>query len=204
VTFDEGGRVVAFGEFPRLETERLVLRRMTLDDAEFYLRHFSAPDIVELTAFEAPKDLEAARTELRAYCIENFDRNTGIRWGISRKPDPALIGTCGFHQWVREGGHRARIGFDLVAAHRRKGIMTEALTAMLAYGFEGMRLHRAEALVDPGNIGSIRTLEGLGFRREGVLREDAIFRGRFTDDAVYSLLEQEWRAGRPARDPKPS
>lgn len=201
MTLDNSGRMVAFGEFPRLETERLVLRRMTLDDTGFYLRHFSAPDIVELTAFEGPKDLEAARAELLAYCIENFDRNTGIHWGISRKPDPALIGTCGFHQWVREGGFHARIGYDLATAHRRKGIMTEALTAMLAYGFGTMRLHRVEALVDPRNVGSIRTLDKLGFRREGVLREDALFRGRFTDDAVYSLLEQEWRAVRPAQGP---
>ena len=201
MTLDESGRMVAFGEFPRLETERLVLRRMTLDDAEFYLRHFSDPDIVELSAFEAPRDIEAARAELLAYCIENFERSTGIRWGISRKPDPALIGTCGFHQWVKEGGYRARIGYDLAAAHRRKGIMTEALAAMLAYGFGTMRLHRIEALVDPRNIGSVRTLEKLGFHLDGVLREDSCFRGRFIDDAVYSLLEQEWRARRPAAGP---
>ncbi len=201
MTLGAGGRAVAFGEFPRLETERLVLRRMTLGDAEFYLRHFSDPDIVELTAFEAPGDLEAATAELRAYCVENFDRGTGIRWGISRKPDPALIGTCGFHQWVKEGGWRARIGYDLAAADRRKGIMTEALAAMIGYGFGTMRLHRVEALVDPRNAGSIRTLEKLGFRREGVLREDTCFRGRFVDEAMYSLLEQEWRGH---ADPKPS
>jgi hypothetical protein len=47
---DEAGRMVEFGEFPELGTKRLVLRRMTLADAEFYLRHFSDPDIVELTA----------------------------------------------------------------------------------------------------------------------------------------------------------
>ena len=201
MTFDESGRMVAFGEFPRLETERLVLRRMTLDDAEFYLRHFSDPDIVELTAFEGPRDIEAARAELLAYCIENFDRNTGIRWGISLKPDPALIGTCGFHQWVKAGGYHARIGYDLAAAHRRKGIMTEALAAMIAYGFSEMRLHRIEALVDPRNVGSVRTLEKLGFRRDGVLREDMFFRGRFVDDAVYSLLEHEWRGRRTPAGP---
>jgi len=177
--------------FPQLETKRLVLRRMTLEDAEFYLRHFSDPTIVELTAFEAPKDLDAAIEELLEYCIRIFDEGRGIRWGLALRGRPELIGTCGYHAWSREN-FRARIGYDLAADHRRKGIMTEALVAMIGYGFEEMGLHRIEALTDPKNTGSIALLRKIGFRQEGVLREDTFFRGRFVDDVCFSLLKPEW------------
>lgn len=196
---DETGRLIGFGPFPRLETERLVLREMTLDDAEFWLRHFSDPEVVKLTAFEAPRGLEGAREELLAYAIRLFRENKGIRWGIVLKGREGLIGTLGYHQWVKEGGYRSRIGYDLMAVHRRKGIMTEAMTAVLDYGFETMGLNRVEALVDPRNEPSEALLRKLGFQREGVLREDTYFHGRFVDDVCYSLLAREWRGRSQAR-----
>ena len=96
--------MVEFGEFPRLETNRLVLRQMTLDDTEFWLRHFSDPEMVERTAFDAPKGIDGAREELLTYAIRLFQENKGIRWGITLKGDPHLIGTLGYHRWVKEGG----------------------------------------------------------------------------------------------------
>ena len=64
---DESGRLIEFGEFPILETTRLVLRPITLDDAEFWVRNFSDPDVVELTAFEPPRDIETAREEIATH-----------------------------------------------------------------------------------------------------------------------------------------
>jgi hypothetical protein len=116
--------MVEFGEFPELETKRLVLRRMTLADAEFYLRHFSDPDIVELTAFDAPENIDKARQELFEFCIKPFEENKGIRWGIVLKGETELAGTIGYHRWVKAGGYHARAGYDLAAAYRRRGVMT--------------------------------------------------------------------------------
>jgi ribosomal-protein-alanine N-acetyltransferase len=123
-----------------------------------------------------------------------FQEHTGIRWGIALRGSRDLIGTLGYHQWVREGAHRARMGYDLLPEHRRKGIMTEAMRAALGHGFVAMGLHRVEALVDPVNTASIRLVERLGFHRDGTLRENTYFRGRFIDDVVFSLLAPEWRA----------
>lgn len=190
---DETGRMVEFGEFPELETKRLVLRRMTLADAEFYLRHFSDPDIVELTAFDAPENIAKARQELLEFCIKPFEENKGIRWGIVLKGETELAGTIGYHQWVKAGGYHARVGYDLAAAYRRRGIMTEALMAVLRYGFETTRLNKVEACTDPRNVASIRLLEKLGFHQDGVLRENTYFHGRFIDEVVFSLLASEWR-----------
>ncbi len=186
--------VPAPATFPTLTTDRLVLREISLDDAEFWLRNFSDPEVVEITAYEAPRDLEGAKAEILQFAIQPFQERTGIRWGIALRGQTELIGTLGYHQWVRETANRARIGYDLLREHRRRGIMTEAMRAILVYGFDRMSLNRVEVLTDPRNVPSIRLLERLGFYREGTLRENTYFRGHFVDDALFSLLAHEWRA----------
>ena len=188
--------MVEFGEFPELETKRLILRRMTPADAGFYLRHFSDPDIVELTAFDAPETLEEAAQELLEFCIKPFEENKGIRWGILVRGETELAGTIGYHQWVKAGGYHARVGYDLTPAHRRYGIMTEALESVLQYGFEMMRLNKVEACTVTRNIASIRLLQKLGFHQDGVLRENTYFHGRFIDEAIFSILADEWHNSR--------
>lgn len=185
---------VSHATFPVLWTERLSLREITVDDAAFWLRNFSDPEVIELTACEPPRDLEAAKAQLVRHAIRPFEEGTGIRWGIALRGSPDLIGTLGYRQWVKEGGHHARVGYDLLREHRRQGIMAEAMGAILAYGFETMGLNRVESLIDPTNATSIQLVERLGFHRDGVLRENTFFRGRFIDDAVYSVLRREWQA----------
>ena len=80
-----------------------------------------------------------------------------------------------------------------------KGVMTEALGAMLDFGFTRMGLHSVEAQIHPANSGSRRVLEKLGFVQEGYFRENFLdpVEARFTDTAVFSLLSATWmcRAG---------
>lgn len=180
--------------FPVLFTERLVLREITPEDAPFWLRNFSDPDAVELTAFEPPTDLEAARREIEQYCTRIFHEGTGIRWGISQKGRGDLIGTVGYHGWVQDRDRRARVGYDLLPEYRRRGIMTEAMRVVLAYGFKTMTLNRVEVLVDPRNVPSVRLAERLGFQRDAYLRQSTRFRDHFFDDVVFSLLARDWRA----------
>ena len=181
--------------FPTFDTARLQLRELTLDDAPFYLRHFLDPDIVDLTAFEAPKDLTPAKAQLLQYCINLCHEGRGIRWGIVLKATGELVGTCGYHAWDRRS-RSCRIGYDLAREHRRKGIMTEALREMIRYGFEGMGLNRIEVHIDPRDVGSLALVSALGFVQEGVLRESTFFRGAYLDDVCLALLRREWaRAG---------
>lgn len=74
-----------FREFPQLDTDRLIMRRMTLNDVEFYFHHFNNKKIIEGCCFPGPDSLEAAKEELERYCINPFKDNRGIRWGIVRK-----------------------------------------------------------------------------------------------------------------------
>jgi ribosomal-protein-alanine N-acetyltransferase len=191
VEFDESGRLVRFGAFPLIKTRRLTLRRMTPEDAAFYLGLFSDRDVVELTSFEAPRGIEGATEELLEYCVQPFEENKGIRWGIERNEVPGLIGTIGYHHWVKEA-FRASVGYDLVASSRRQGFMTEALSEVLRFGFMEMRLNKVEAHVNPGNKPSIRLLQKLGFIQEGVMRCDTFFHARFMDKICFGLLATEW------------
>lgn len=70
--------------------------------------------------------------------------------------------------------------------------MTEALKSMLEYGFEKMELNRIQAIIDSENIRSIKLVLRLGFKKEGVLRQNTHFNGQFRDDVVFSLLKKEW------------
>lgn len=180
------------GKFPEQETKRLILQEMTLQDLEFYYRHFNVAEIIEGCCFPGPKDLETARKELELYCINPFKEGRGIRWGIALKAGGKLIGTCGLYDW-KKTLRSAEIGYDLDPAYWGRGIMTEALRAVLSYGFEVMDLNRIQAIVDSENGRSMRLVRNLGFKKEGILRKGSYFNGQFRNDVIFSLLKEELR-----------
>ena len=180
-------------KFPELETERLTLREITIDDLDFYLHHFSIREIVEGTGFPAPRDIEVARGEMHLYIIDLFRNGNGFRWGIVRRGEARLIGTCGFYAWDKNA-KKAQIGYDLDPESWGKGFMKEALSEMLRFGYEEMKLNRIRCLIMPENERSIRLIQSLDFIKEGVLRNNSVFEGRLRDDVVFSLLKKEWDA----------
>ena len=178
--------------FPELTTDRLRLREMTLDDVDWCLKHFSKPEIVEGIGFPAPKDKGSAREEFELYILRPWREKTGVYWGIELKDGPGLIGSAGFYKW-NQAHRKAEIEYDLDPAHWGKGIMREALEAIIEYGFVEMDLNRITLLVISSNERSLRLVRRLGFLQEGVMRESAFFDGRFIDDVLFSLLKSEWR-----------
>ncbi|AWB43325.1 N-acetyltransferase [Paenibacillus sp. CAA11] len=118
-----------------------------------------------------------------------------MRWGIELKDGGLLIGSCGFNNWELDGAYRAEIGYEIGQEHWGQGYMSEALTALLEYGYNTMGLNRIEGLVDPRNEGSIRLLERVGFKNEGLLREYQQSQGEFVDLYMFSLLKREYQRG---------
>jgi ribosomal-protein-alanine N-acetyltransferase len=182
--------------FPELTTKRLVLRHITLKDAPWYFEHFNTREIVEGQDHPGPRNMKEARAELKLYFSDNFRRRTGIRWGITLKGDDKLIGSAGFYKWIQPGRFQAEMGYDLNPAFWGKGIMTEALSAIIQYGFDQMKLHRIEVLISHHNKRSQRLIRRLGFKREGVLRDHYFVEGRFSDDVIFSLLKKEWEGAK--------
>jgi len=178
-----------FNEFPELETERLSLRAITIEDVGAIFAIYGDEEVTryyDLYTFATAAEAE----ELIDYMDEGYEKERQARWGIAQKKDNRPVGRVGF-VWLRE--HRAEIGYDLAQAYWGQGIMQEALTALLELAFETLELNRLEALVIPGNHRSTALLGRLGFRHEGTLREYDYFKEKFQDLEMYALLQRDWR-----------
>jgi len=116
--------------------------------------------------------------------------NDAITWAITMKNYEPLVGTIGFWRIMKEH-HRAEIGYLLDTELQGKGIMQEAITAVLDYGFSIMKLHSVEANVNPDNTASIKLLERKNFVKEAYFKENYYYNGRFLDSVIYSLLTPE-------------
>jgi [ribosomal protein S5]-alanine N-acetyltransferase len=177
--------------FPELETERLILRQITLDDTEALFRHWSDDEVTKymnIESFQSPKQAE----DMIKLLNELFEQKEAIRWGIVKKEDNRLIGTCGYNSWLKEQAFRGEIGYELGRAYWRQGFMQEALRAIISYGFEAMDLNRIEALVMLEACRSMNLLLKLGFQKEGILREHGYWKGQFWDEYCLSLLKRDW------------
>lgn len=172
--------------FPVLETERFMLRRITLEDAKELYDYFSKDEVTEYYDLDSFTDIQQAINLIERW-DERFKGKKSIRWGIARREDNVLIGSCGYHNWAHKH-YKAEIGYEISPLYWRQGVMTEVLKPIVAYGFEHMNLHRVEALYDPSNIASKKTLAKAGFKVEGLLRESFYEKGRFVDAEICSLL----------------
>lgn len=181
--------------FPVLETERLLLRAFSLADVGGVFEIFSRADVSAWLEFEPMQSLEEAERRVRGR-MGLFERGMGYRWAIVLKDAPEkLIGSCGYFH-IRIDTQTFEIGYELHPDFWRQGIMTEALTAVLDYSFSEAALrpvHRLEALVDPGNVASIRLLQKLGFVEECVRREFGFWKGKYQDVKLFALLEPDWK-----------
>lgn len=180
----------AYSSFPILETKQLVLRQLTADDSERWFQNLSDDEITGLIGMDSLETIEES-TEIIISFMDRFKEGTGIAWAITLKESNEFIGTCSYEN-INNDNHCGEIGYDLLKEYWGHGFMSEALRAIISYGFEYLGLNRIEANTDPTNTASRNLLEKLGFFEEGLFRESASFRGEFGDDIYYSLLGREW------------
>lgn len=175
--------------FPELVTERLLLRRITKKDLPELLILRSDPQVMKFIDKEPAKDMQDA-IEFLARVDNDIDTNQAIQWAITLKENPAVLigGICLWH--FRFADYRAEVGYSLLPAHWRKGIMKEAVQEVLAFGFKTLNLHSIEANINPHNTGSATLLESVGFVKEAHFKEDYFFRGKFLDTVIYSILQK--------------
>ncbi|WP_428229251.1 GNAT family N-acetyltransferase [Flavobacterium sp.] len=178
-----------FTPFPVIETERLLLRRITNDDVNEVFELRSNPETMKYIPRPLLKNTENALEHI-AMIEDKIETNVGINWGITLKDNPKLLGIIGFYRLQPEH-HRAEIGYMLLPEFHGKGIIPEALKTLIDYGFNKMKLHSIEAVIDPDNYASERVLQKLNFVKEGHFKEVEYFEGHFYDSVIYSLLESK-------------
>ena len=162
---------VNFSPFPNLKTDRLILRRLTIEDENeiFFLRSDERTN--RYVDRPKPNSLEDARNHIDRL-NNGIDNNEFIFWGITLLNNPAIIGTICLWNISKEN-YTAEVGFDLMPGFQGKGIMKEALSEVIAYGFESLKVRRLVAWVNYENTRSISLLCKFNFIRDKTEEEKA-------------------------------
>ena len=181
-----------FEDLPELETERLLLRKMRLDDARAMFAYASDPEVTRYVLFETHRSIEDSRAFLR-YAEEGYERGDFGGWGLVLKDSGAFIGTCGVDVGYAPEHARAELGYVLSRDHWGKGLMPEAIRAVIRFGFGRMELNRIQARCMAENTASARVMEKAGMTYEGTLREHELIKGAYRDMKFYSILRRERR-----------
>jgi ribosomal-protein-alanine N-acetyltransferase len=179
---------INFTPFPILETERLVLRRVNENDANEIFALRSNPETMKYIPRPLVKSIDDALEHI-AMIDAKIESNEGINWAITYKHNPKLIGIIG-HYRIKPEHFRAEVGYMLLPEFHGKGIISEAIKEVVNYGFNEMKLHSIEAIIDPENFGSARVLEKNNFVKEAHLKENEFYEGRFLDTVIYSILNK--------------
>ena len=179
-----------FASVPQLETPRLILRGIRESDAEAIFATFSDAETMRYYGDEPHQTIEDSRELIRQIGVW-YARREGIRWGVTLRGADEVIGSCGLFKFD-EGFFRAETGYELRRAYWRQGVMSEAMGALLRFGFMEMRLRRIEAMLDDANEASKGLLRSLGFTHEGTLRQRFYWHGEFRDEDYFGLLRDEW------------
>jgi ribosomal-protein-alanine N-acetyltransferase len=177
-----------------LRTERLLLRPLRADDAAALFAAFSDAQVMRYWSTAPWTSIDRAH-DIIARDAKAMAGGEWLRLGIETTGDGRLVGMCTLFDFHVES-RRAQLGYAQASAVWGRGIMREALTALLGHGFGVLGLHRVEADVDPRNERSVRLLERLGFVQEGLLRERWIVAGEISHSALFGLLRAEWREQR--------
>jgi RimJ/RimL family protein N-acetyltransferase len=178
-------------QLPTIKASRVSLRLLTEADVDGLYSIFSHPEVMRYWSTPPLANRDAA-VELLKGIQDSFARQTMLKWGVARNEDNVLLGTATLFNLSFENG-RAEIGYGLGRPYWGSGYMNEALQVLIEYSFKELNLRRLEADADPRNIKSLRTLERLGFQREGYLRERWHVAGEIQDTVFFGLLRREWK-----------
>lgn len=181
-------------ELPVLETARLRLRGFSFDDAQDIFEYASDKEVTRYVFWSPHASIQETLEFLNRHIqlAQNGDLSS---WAVEHKADRKMIGTCGFVWWRPEHG-KAEIAYALSRKYWNQGLVTEAVAACIAHGFDSMKLNRIEARCMPDNIGSERVMQKCGMRCEGTLRQTMLVKGKHIDLKMYAVLRAEWEQRR--------
>lgn len=179
-----------------LRTPRLLLRPLRESDGPALFGIHSDPRVARYLSRPPWTTIDQA-LELIANDQPAIAAGEYLRLGIEQTEAAALIGDCSLFNLAAES-RRAELGYSLGADAWGNGYMVEALQALLSFAFKDLDLNRLEADIDPRNAASARTLQRLGFNREGRLRERWIVAGEVSDSDLYGLLRSDWQSAQTA------
>lgn len=170
-----------------LETERLFLRRLILDDLDSLFKLYSDPEIRKYFP-EGVLNYEETKEELEWHMNGHPHHPELGLWATVHKETGKFIGRCGLLPWTLDGQDEVEIAYLLDKAYWKQGLATEAAQGILRYGFEQLNLSRLICMIDPGNIASQRVAERIGMTFE---KKVDGYEGDNIPFYIYSITRKE-------------
>ena len=182
----------AYGLFamPTIETDRLILRRIAMRDAEDIFAYSKDPEVARHVLWSAQKHVSEAKDYCRCMA-RRYRSDEPSSWGIIDKKTDTLVGTIGYMDYNEENA-TVEVGYSLAKWMWNGGYMTEALRRVISYTFEAMDINRIEAQHELENASSGRVMEKCGMIKEGVLRQRLYNKGRYADVVLYAILRSDY------------
>ncbi len=174
-----------------IETNRLILRRFEMSDSEDVFKIWaSKPEIQQMYSEPAYESLCEVRELLQKY-IDSYKSNTTYRWAVIEKASEKCIGQIAFFL-VDTKNNFAELEYCIGTDYQCRGYMTEAVRAVIKFGFEQMHLHKTQICTKEMNTPSKRVIEKCGLTYEGMLRDYFYMNGEYVGRLYYSMLESEY------------
>lgn len=179
-----------FDDMPRLETPRLILRRLEMHDAPDLFDYSRDPQVAKHVLWDAQTSVSEARAYVR-YMLRRYRAGEPASWGIEEKETGRVVGTIGY-MWYQRDNNACEVGYSLARRRWNRGYMTEALAEVLRFSFEELGVHRVEAQHEVENAASGAVMRKCGMRKEGTLRGRLYNKGRYVDVDLYAMLREDY------------
>lgn len=178
--------------FNDLYTDRLIIRRLQLNDKEDFFYYRSHRNVVKYQTWK-PENIQEIETFIKSMSeIHPNIPGTWFQMAICKRETDKIIGDIGLH-FLEKNLMEAEIGYTISPDFQGKGYATEAVREILNYLFGKLCKHRVFASVDPENKPSIALLERIGMRKEAHFRKNLFIYGEWVDDCIYAILDEEWQ-----------
>lgn len=180
-----------FSRLPEITTPRLILRGIRMSDARDIYEYSRDPLVARHVLWEAHQSIHQTRAYIR-YVLRQYRSGMPSSFCIELKETGKVIGTIGF-MWISSENRSGEVGYSLSRDCWNQGYMTEALAAILRFGFETLNLNRIEAQHETDNPASGRVMIHVGMGKEGTLRSRLYNKSRFVDVELYAILREDWK-----------
>lgn len=175
--------------FPTIQTQRLILRSLTIEDAPEVQKLAGDRDIAATTlSIPHPYENGMAEAWIETH-PEAYEKGVGITWAITLRDNGIFCGTIGL--LINQEHNKAELGYWVGKPYWGKGYCTEAANAIVQYGFETLGLHRIHAAHFARNLASGRVMQKIGMRLEGCKRQHILKWGKFEDLVLYGILKSD-------------
>ena len=179
-----------FSRIPILETERLTLRKLRIDDAEDMFDYARRADVTTYLTWECHPDSAYTREYLQ-YVQKQYEDGEFYDWAVVHKGTGRMIGTCGFTSFD-DDNNAGELGYVLNPDFHGQGLMPEAVREVMKFGFLRLNLHRITARYMEGNLPSRRVMEKVGMSFEGTFRRAVYIKGDYRTVSSCAILREEY------------